>query len=438
MSGARAVSPFSARAALAIVLVGFLSFLALLYFIAIGDTGGRDDDGGGHAASTGLNGYAGLVRLLELEGHKVSLSRSPGGYDTTDLLVLTPSLFQDAEELGEILEKRKFAGPTLVILPKWYAIPFPDKLPPAMEGKAKPGWVQLADISLPVWVKDLPEPYAFTFPEKWQGAQAAAALRAMAGQRTERPARGLAWEGLGLAGFLPDVRSSWAKPGKGHEVLVSDSQGRALALDVVGVEGSEFYDEAYSATFVIEPDLVNNYGLADAERAALAVELVRTANYSDDERAIMFDLTLNGLGASENLLTLAFRPPFLAATLCLLLALLVVGWRAFRRFGPPLAEAPATAFGKSRLVANGAGLVLRAQRLRLLTAPYADLAARRLAKRLGLSRAEPGAIDEALARVLPEEEPFSHRAETLRQVTRPSEILGAAARLHDLERKLTR
>ncbi|HEX5644005.1 MAG TPA: DUF4350 domain-containing protein [Erythrobacter sp.] len=438
MSGARAVSPFSARAALAIVLVGFLSFVALLYFIAIGDTGGSDNDGGGHAAANGLNGYSGLVRLLELEGHKVTLSRSPGTYDTPDLLVLTPPIYQDPEKLGELLTQRKYIGPTLVILPKWYATRFPRELPPTMEGKVGDGWVQLVDITQPTWTRDLPDPYSFVFPAEWQGAQAAAAMRAMTRQPDKRAAGGLAWQGLGLSGRLPDARSIWATPGKGQDALVTDSQGHALALDVIGEEGSEFYEEAFSATFVIEPDLVNNYGLADRQRAALAVELVRTANYDDDKRGITFDLTLNGLGAGQNLLTLAFRPPFLAATLCLLLALLVVGWRAFRRFGPPIADAPASAFGKSRLIANGAGLVLRARRLQLLTAPYADLAARRLAKRLGLVRAEPAAIDAALAQALPDEEPFTSRAETLRHARRPAEILSAAEHLFDLERKLTR
>lgn len=438
MSMGRTTSPFSARAALAIVLVGFLSFVALLYFIAIGDTGSSDNDGGGHAAANGLNGYSGLVRLLELERHEVAVSRSPGAYDSPDLLVLTPPIYQDAAELGELLKQRQYVGPTLVILPKWYATPFSDQLPPEVKDKVRDGWVQLADITQPRWVKDLPEPYGFAFPEQPPQARVAAALQGAREAPNRERAGASGWRGLGFAGSLPDTRSNGVRAGKGHEVLVSDSSGRTLALDVVGEEGSEFYEEAFSVTFVIEPDLVNNYGLADRERAQVALELVRTANYFDEERGITFDLTLNGLGAAQNLLTLAFRPPFLAATLCLLLALLVVGWRAFRRFGPPVAEAPATAFGKRRLVANGAGLVLRARRLRLLTAPYAELAARRLTKRLGLVRADPDAIDAALARALPDEEPYSSRAEALRQARRPAEILGAAARLHELERKLTR
>ena len=128
---------------------------------------------------------------------------------------------------------------------------------------------------------------------------------------------------------------------------------------------------------------------------------------------------------------------FLAATLCLMLALLIIGWRAFKRFGPAATTGgPGIAFGKQRLIANGAGLIVRARRLHLLGAPYAALTARRLADRLGLARADAESIDTALARRLPAEEPFSRRAARLESATRPADILGAAQALDDLTRKL--
>jgi hypothetical protein len=149
-------------------------------------------------------------------------------------------------------------------------------------------------------------------------------------------------------------------------------------------------------------------------------------------------MTLNGFGASENLLTLAFRPPFLAATLCLLLALLIIGWRAFMRFGPPaVAAGPNIAFGKRQLITNGAGMILRARRFALLAAPYAALSSRRIAERLGLSRPDPQAIDAALARRLPLEEPFTRRAARLEAAETPAEILAAAQALGELNTKLT-
>ena len=73
----RAQNPFSLRAVLALVVIGFIAFIALLYFIGAGNTGRQSNDGRAHAVSNGLNGYSGLVRLLEAEGVEVTRSRSP-------------------------------------------------------------------------------------------------------------------------------------------------------------------------------------------------------------------------------------------------------------------------------------------------------------------------------------------------------------------------
>lgn len=412
-------SAFSPRIVLSLVVLGFMTFLATLYFISVGDTGRGDNDGGAHAAAKGLNGYAGLARLLEAEGYDVTLSRSPSAFETNDLLVLTPPMSADPEEIGKILEDRTYVGPTLVILPKWWATGFEGQIRERLEGKVKDGWVRFFGSGAPDWTSELPEPFAFEVELE----------ELKENESTE-------WTGMGLASKLPARTVLFAKDSPLHDPLAYDNAGHALALHVLGEAGSEYFDEAHWTVFVTEPDLMNNYGLADADRAALALELIRFTHYEEGS-SVTFDLTLNGLGSAQNLLTLAFRPPFLAATLCLILALLVVGWRAFRRFGPPQAEAPATAFGKSSLVANSAGLILRAKRLRLLTAPYAELSARRLARRLGLNRATSAEIDAAIARALPDEEPYSNRAARLRHAEKPAEILSAAEDLHELERKLS-
>jgi hypothetical protein len=106
---------------------------------------------------------------------------------------------------------------------------------------------------------------------------------------------------------------------------------------------------------------------------------------------VTFDLSLAGLGGRPNLLTLAFEPPFLAATAGLLLTLLAIGWRAFCRFGPPRAAMAGIPPGKTTLVTNSAALIRRAGRLHLLTVPYVDALRERLAQRLGLRRGAGGA-----------------------------------------------
>jgi len=182
---------------------------------------------------------------------------------------------------------------------------------------------------------------------------------------------------------------------------------------------------------------MNNYGLADRDRATAALAVIDDLTYDEDTQVI-FDVTLNGLGGSENLLTLAFRPPFLAATLCLIMAMLIIGWRAFNRFGPATEQAQTIAFGKRRLVTNGAGLILRARRLGLLAEPYIALTSRRVAKRLGIPRADIETVSETLAARLPDQEPLLNRANTLRNARKPKEILRAAGALKELERKIER
>jgi hypothetical protein len=427
MSGGGAA--FSRAGALALVAGGLALFLAVLALIAAGeDFGGDTGNGQAHAASLGLNGYAGLVRLVEAQGYDVERSRSPRGLGTTGLLVITPPAYADPEAIDEILQDRTFTGPTLVIMPKWRAVPPPPQLPPKAREQFKRGWVLLGGAFAAPWAGELPTSYRFdhrVFPKPvWP---------------PEQPAKPLApgrWQGMGLSGALPAAPTLFAEPAAAHEVLIRDDGGRVLAFSVNPGEGIDEDNPAYPVIVLAEPDLANNYGLADPARAAAAIALVDRLADEGDIYEVTFDLTLNGFGASENLLTLAFRPPFLAATLSLMVALLIVGWRAFQRFGPPAAAAPDIAFGKRQLILNGAGLIVRARRFGLLGRPYAALVARRLAERLGLSRPDPEAIDAALARRLPAEEPFTRRAARLEAADRPADILAAAQNLDDLATKL--
>lgn len=442
MSAAVAARPaaFSRGGALVLVVGGLGLFLAMLWLIGAGeDFGGTRGQGQAHAASNGLNGYAGLVRLVEAQGYSVERSRSRAALKTGGLLVITPGTYAEAEEIAEILDQRKSRGPTLVIMPKWFAMPPGPAAPPAARAKFKRGWVRLIDAAPVEWAESLPGPYRFEhkiFPAPMP--EVAALPENQPPPRSARPQPPARWGGMGLAGVLPTAARLHAKPATGHDALITDDAGRVLAFGIDLEEKGDTEDLAVQPViFLAEPDLANNYGLADPTRAAAALALVATLTERDDIDQVTFDMTLNGFGASENLLTLAFRPPFLAATLSLLVALLIVGWRAFRRFGPAAsAGGPDIAFGKRQLIANGAGLILRARRFRLLGKPYADLAARRLAERLGLARHDAQAIDVALARRLPGQEPFTRRAARLEAAEKPADILAAAQSLDDLASRL--
>lgn len=450
---------FSRLGAFALVAGGFALFLAMLWLMgADADFGGERGRGQAHASSNGLNGYAGLVRLVEAQGYSVDRSRNPETLKTRDLLVLTPGIYADAEEIGKILEERRFLGPTLVIMTKWWpGVPSPN-LPPKVQAKFKRGWVTINGASPSEWPGELPKAYRFAhavYPKSANpDAMAIMPDAPAAGPakppsvKPAKPSAPARWSGMGLAGTLPREVVLHADLEDSQEALITDAAGRVLAFGInLGAQeepdtGDEegdttFAPNLYPVIFVADPDLANNYGLADAKRAAAAIALVDELTVPEDIDHVTFDMTLNGFGASENLLTLAFRPPFLAATLSLLVALLIVGWRAFQRFGPAAASGgPDIAFGKRQLIANGAGLIVRARRFRLLGAPYAALAARRLAERLGLARPDVQAIDAALARRLPDEEPFTRRAARMEAAVKPADILAAAQGLDDLATKL--
>ncbi len=425
-------SPFSPRAVLALILFGAAVFVALLYMIGSGATGGSTNDGGAHAGGKGLNGYAAFADFIERRGYAVRRLRDTRALDDPGLLVLTPPAGADGAAIDKIVRARRSLGPTLVITPKWVAVPMP-----ASASGIKRGWVALTG----------------TAPPEWKGFldDVGVSIGPMVG--------GAKWIGGGAQGALPDAQQ--VESGRGAPVVplvVGRQDGRILAgyIDdggsypaleaMAGRPISHGSDDGNGGALqpiivVFEPDLLDNYGMAGAANALLADRLVHAA--TGGARVVNFDLTLNGFARTPNLLTLAFTPPFLAATLCLLLAALAVGWRAFLRFGPPRAATRAIAFGKRALVANAAGLIRRSRRLHLITTPYAVRARERLVRTLALPRladaeATEAAIDRALFARAPDAAPFSVVADRLRAARSPRDIMQAAQDLHALERMLIR
>lgn len=413
----RASSPFRPVTVALLLLVGAGAFLLLLYAIGQGWTGEDENAGGEHAASRGLNGYAGLVQMLEATQHTVELSRTPGSFEEYSLLVLTPPLMADAAEIDAVLQQRRYVGPTMLVLPKWQAMPLDDEQ--KQQADAGDGWVQLGGAISPGWFSQLP--------------------LAKGSSLVVGTTRG--WNAFGLSGELADparVQALVQQPDYALDPLVLDSEGDMLA----GLSYYEDDDDAWPVLVVFEPDLLNNYALADQLRAELALDLVETATNSEPGMKVVFDLTFAGLGGDQNLLTLAFTPPFLAATLCLLLAALVIAWRAFKRFGPPVAEVPALAQGKAGLARNGAALLGRVRRWHLLAEPYAALLTTRIAAALGVRETEAAARDAAIERALERAghtgTGFTLAAHTMRSARKPGEILRSARALKTIERMLKR
>ncbi len=413
-----ATGAFTPRAALGLVAVGAIAFVVLLYAIGAGLTGGGND-GGAHALSKGLTGYAGLASLAREAGLEVTAVRSADRLDDRGVLVLTPPAAAEGGEIERIVAARRTIGPTIVVAPKWMAVP--------VGNTGKAGWVALVDTMLPRWegfaddvVVDLVESGTWRFKDG--------------------------------GGRLPQRHRVEVGTGKALIALASDEEGRILAAyradegyysrlnSLAGIDEDRGGDksELYPLILVFEPDLFDNYGLRERSTALFALRLLREAS-EGGRLPILFDVTLNGLGRARNLLTLAFTPPFLAATLALLLAALAVAWRAFIRFGPPRISGRMVAYGKTALVENSAGLIRRAGRIRLLGAPYAALVAQRTLRALGLPPgSDIAAIDAAQARRGLTGAAFSTEAAALAAARKPADLVRHAAALQTIEKGLTR
>lgn len=433
---ARRASPFSPRVALALVSFAVLSFVALLWMIGSGMDQGTPRASGSHVQGKGLTGYAALYGYLEKRGFAVSTARTPKAMQRPGVLVLTPLHSTDPEKLAAAIDAHRSLGPTVLILPKWLAAP----LRPGRDGRVKEGFVRL--------VADA--------PPDWPGFHDDIELNRGALRTGSRPG---AWQADGLAGQVPEPDIVISGDGdyliplvmgeRTQQILagyLSDGGHYSRLREIsIGFDETDVPDDPtweYPLIMVFEPDLFNNYGLSRPENALLAEKLINAAR-DGGEKAVIFDMTLAGYGTSPSLLTLAFTPPFLAATLCLLLAGAVVLWRTYRRFGPPVLDGPGIAYGKRALVASAAGLVQRARRLHLLGPPYADAARERLVRALALpARLSPdqaeAAIDRALAARAGDAPPFSETAAALRAARKPADLLRAARQLHALERTLTR
>jgi len=99
---------------------------------------------------------------------------------------------------------------------------------------------------------------------------------------------------------------------------------------------------------------------------------------------VIFDLTLAGYRRSPDLLRLAFEPPLLGATICALLAALLMGVHAAVRFGSPVERERSLALGKKGLADNSAALIAMVGREHRIVPRYALAIRRRVARIIGV------------------------------------------------------
>lgn len=394
-------SPFSARVVLVLVAVGLLAFsgLAVLSAFAPDLRGGQD--GRAHALSRSAVGFAGAVVMLKALDVPVVISRSRLPADSAALLVLTPEMTTQSEELARLPDARR----TLIVLPKW--APAADPLRRGFVRKA--GTVPLGSVH-----KQRLGAYAGDTVTSQRPGSSRPILRGAGGP-------------FPAGTYLPlaEIDRLQTVSGEGWAPALLDEQGRAVLAYSV---------KQPDVWLLADPDLLNNQGLKDLANARAGMAILDAGR---GEGAVVFDVTLVGFERGKGLGRLLLTPPWLAATLCGVAAGLLMGLHALARFGPVRQPGRAFALGASALVDNSAGLVRMARKEHELAPAYAALVRGRVARSAGLAPGAEEAWLEELARRRGAPAPAELAAEAARAKTR-DDLLAIARKLFHWKSEMMR
>ncbi len=419
-------NPFQRTTIVIMFTISFAAFAALLYGLGTGDPLASGKNGEAHGASNSVVGYKAFANLLEKTGVPVQYSRTQAGMDNAGLLILTPGPFTPTEDIDAVVQQRAYVGPTMIILPKWQV---------ARNPELQKGWVSRGDL----WgeepgaqiLKELAKIRVIVNDKAPAGQPVASAV----GTGLKTPEMPVTIKGDTVRAIVRGPSS------KGALVAYLDDGGVYAQLDSLDeshITDEEEIDESfYPVVIVADADLLNNAGMADKPTARHALALVKAASTAS-EGGVTFDLTFNGLGSAENLLTLAFAPPFLSATICLITAALAAAWMAFNRFGPPVREKRSINFGKAALVNNSAAFISRMQREYLVSDRYAEMIRTQSAEAVGINPQAPEREIHQKLDVLGESSGnrFSALFHQLVRARKPQEIADGAAALHAWKKEI--
>ncbi|MDE2042790.1 MAG: hypothetical protein KGJ05_06940, partial [Alphaproteobacteria bacterium] len=323
--------PFKAGLLLGLVGVALAALIAFVFLNSYVPPMPEAGNGGNHALSPSANGFAGLVALETALGRAPAIARTDADLDTDGLLVLTPEELQSGDL--ETLLNNRAGRPTLIVLPKEVV---------ALNPLHK-GWtVRLDNMSTANIAKILAKRGTFKIVR----------LRTTATAKFRGDAKPVM-----VFNNMPDVQTIAGRNSDGDPlvpIFTDDINIHDLKQDhaiIAGIGNNVFV--------LADPDLLNNAGIADPQRAYAAVRFLDELSPPDHPQ-ITFDVTLNGFGRARSLIDVLVRPPFLALTLCLIVAGIMALLSGLMRFGPPLAEARSIPPGKRGLVDNIAAMLRRA------------------------------------------------------------------------------
>lgn len=393
MTDSSSSSPFNPRTIGIILAIAIISLGAVLVLAGWAPDLKSKNKSGPHPYSTAATGYAGFVRLLDDQGHVVEISRrrpSLVEYRDNFTIYTLPERPQDWDEMFPTER-----SPALIVLPKWFGMRDPVRRKRQID-------LSLVDDSNPkALLSDM--------------VKGSKLVRQSPKTRFQTPFGSM---NLKLEEKAQLIESDTLIPivSQGDKILIGQ------------IENTEVF-------ILSDPDLLNTFGLSHKENARLASQLVDYIKYYP-EQTISFDATAHGFARSENLLKMMFDIPFIGATLTALAAILLLGWGALTRFGPPKRTFRAIALGKQALIDNSSNLIDVTGRYHILAPRYLTLAKRRAAKEMGVPRTLTDAqLTELFDRLGPETESgklFSEMEATLLQQRLTFETLRTTAR--DLHR----
>ncbi len=396
---------FSPKVVLGMVLAGVFAFSAFVVLSTYAPDLQSGDNGQAHALSKSAVGYAGVVQLLRAQGEPVVISRRNLGGEEPNLIVFTPNMGGSRDDY----QKAQLSSRTLVVLPKWGAPPDP----------RHPGWIGALDLAPDAIMADA---------LKMVGIPKAklAARKGRAGARLVGVA-GTVAEGLVLeTGPIQDLR---AISGPDLQPVIVDAQGRAILARRMPTD----------TYFLADPDLLNTMGMKDIRTARGGVAILDSLR--KPQGVIAFDVTLNGFSRSRSVMKLAFEPPFVGATLCLVAAALLMGLHAAARFRAVRRGERALALGKSALIDNSAGLIRMAKREPAMAPRYAELQRAAAVRAMGGSRLTGQALTDFLDRQgtrFAASDSASSLDDETQAVRSPSDLMKVVAKWYQWRLEMTR
>jgi hypothetical protein len=400
---------FSFRTMLALVLVGVLCLAGIGILSAYEPELKSGNDGQAHALSRSSVGYLALARLLEKEYYDVILDRKGIAEDYSDAVVITtPTVSVEGERLKPFLRD----GPTIIVLPKWLV----------NRDEEKRSWSNLMGRLPPDEALDiLPDDV------KSETSLSEASQTLTVNLTYRSPFVGGTMASFGQSKAIKNLRSI---KGADWSAVLAGPDGSAIIAK----------HKKLNLYVVADPDIVNNAGIANLPNARFMVHFL--TDISNDDNPIIFDLTLNGFQRQPNLGRLFIQPPLLGATLCFVLASLLVAIQAAIRFLPPLEAGRVVALGKRVLADNTAGLIRMGKREHLMAVPYANMIKRQVAKAVGapasLDAEAQTAMLDRMGELSQSDRRFSSLLSEAATTPDPAALIKLAQNLHAWKQETTR